>query len=480
MSGVGPSVTQVTAAAAAGRTTAVEQVRRCAAAHARTARLGAFTQVDVGSALAEAERADRRGAAGSLPLRGVVLAVKDNIDTAGFATTAGTPALRTHRPRRDAEVVRTLRRAGAVVLGKANMHELAYGVTGDNPAFGRVRHPLRPERIPGGSSSGSAAAVAAGVVTAALGTETGCSVRVPAALCGVVGFRPTVDACSGQGMVPVSWTRDTVGVLARDVADIRAVDAVLRPQSGRAPDEDGDPLRGLRLAAPHRPFRQGLAPPLRAVFETRLAALEGAGVEIVEADPPGGVQDAAARCGLTIARYETPHGIDRYLAAHGGTARFTDVAAQVASPDVARLLRPPGEERVAEEDYRAALADRAHLGRLLDDFVAHHHVDGLLVPTAPVTAPTLLGGDRVEVGGRPAAAFPLLVRNADISSVLGLPALTLPAAADESGLPFGIDLQFPAGADSRLLAVAHACERLWRCAGAPGPRRGHRSSEHHA
>lgn len=457
------SVVQTVTAAADGQTSAVEQVRQCADAHARRRDLHAFTQVEVAAALTQAKLVDCHSSDGQLPLRGVVLAVKDNIDTAGFATTAGTPALRAHRPHSDAVAVRALREAGAVVLGKSNMHELAYGVTSDNAAFGRVRHPQRAERIAGGSSGGSAVAVAAGMATVALGTETGCSVRVPAAFCGLVGFRPTVGAYPAAGVVPVSWTRDTIGVLARDVEDIRFLDAVIRRTAPRAPaDERRGVLQGLRLAAPHRPFRQGVTAALLAAFVARLAALEGAGARIFESDLPDGVQETVAACGLPIALYESPRGIDRYLRTHGTSLRFPDIAAQVASPDVARLLRPLAETGVTEDSYQAALTHRTYLDQLLSGYLADQHVDGIIVPTAPVTAPQLLANDHINVAGRPCPAFAFLVRNADASSILGWPAITLPAAQDSDGLSFGIDLQFPPGTDSTLLAIAHACEQVWR------------------
>ncbi|MEV0323028.1 amidase family protein [Streptomyces sp. NPDC050658] len=460
MSTVRRSVADVTAAVAAGRSTVEQQVRQAVRAHS-SLDLRAFTQVDVPTALATAEQADRRAADGELPLRGVVLAVKDNIDVRGFDTTAGTPALRTNRPTADAPAVRALREAGATILAKSNMHELAYGATSDNAVYGRVRHPLRPGLIVGGSSGGSAAAVAAGMATAALGTETGCSVRVPAALCGLVGFRPTVGAYPAGGVVPVSWTRDTIGVLAHSVDDVRVLDAVIR-SAPPPPDPEPTALSGLRLGSPRRPFRQGMTAKLLAMFEGRLATLEEAGAQIVESDLPEGVDEAVAASGLPIALYETPHGVDRYLETHGLPLRFDEVAAQVASPDVARLLRPLANGGVTRAQYEAALGQRARLDRLMRDFLAAHQLDGLIVPTAPVTAPRLLADGHVDIDGTPTPAFPLLVRNADASSIVGWPAISLPAGADDQGLPFGIDLQFPSSADRALLDAAHAVEQVWR------------------
>ncbi|MFG2878981.1 amidase family protein [Streptomyces sp. NPDC048337] len=440
----------------------VEQVRRSAGAELRHRRLSAFTQLDTAAALDAAARLDDQGDSPELPLRGVVLAVKDNIDTAGFATTAGTPALREHRPLLDAPAVRVLREAGAVVLGKTNMHELALGVTSDNATFGLVRNPVRPDRIAGGSSGGSAAAVAAGVVTAALGTETGCSVRLPAALCGLVGFRPTVGAYRVEGVVTVSWTRDTIGVLARSVDDVRVLDRVIRSSAG-TPEVSRHPgLRGLRLASPRTTFRQGMTTALRAVFEARLTALEEAGARIVESDLPAGAWEVSGECGLPILLYETSRGVDRYLAAHATSLRFHDVAARVAAPDVAGLVRGLSGGDI-EDAYAAALDQRAHLGCLLRGFLEDQRLDGIIVPTSPIPAPRPAVFD--ESADRYWATFRTLARNTHASSLLGWPAVSLPAGRDDEGLPFGIDLQFPPGTDSALLSVARACEETWRDAG---------------
>ncbi|MEE1926691.1 amidase family protein [Streptomyces sp. TRM 70351] len=466
---VGPAgVTSVRAAVLAGDTTATEQVRACAVATRRGTALQAFTQVDVAAALSAAAASDRCQQPESLPLHGVVLGVKDNIDTAGFATTAGTPGLRRHRPQRDARAVAALRAAGALVIGKCNMHELAYGATSDNAAYGRVRNPLRPERIAGGSSGGCAAAVAAGMTTAAIGTETGCSVRVPAALCGLVGFRPTTGAYPGDGVVPVSWTRDTIGVLARSVADVQVLDRVLgkRPPAfgdGRAAD-----VRGMRLAAPRLPFLLGMTAALRTAFDTRLARLDAAGAQIIEAPLPAGTDEHVAACGMTITLYETPPGVERYLSAAGLPSSFDGVAAQVAGRDVRAILDPLRTRRVRYDAYQQALDRRAALGHALSDYFRTHQVDALVVPTTTMTAPRLLPGDRIDHNGRIQPAFPALVRNCDISSVLGWPAITLPSLRDETGLPLGIDLQAPPGTEARLLAVARACEREWLL---PGHRR---------
>ncbi|GCD48023.1 amidase family protein [Streptomyces paromomycinus] len=463
---------EVAAEVTAGRLTARGHAARALQprrlSHARDLR--AFISVEPAGVLADAERADRtRTDSGTrLPLHGVLLAVKDNIDVAGLPTTGGTPALRRHRPARDAAAVRALRDAGAAVLGKANMHELAFGATSDNHAYGRVRNPWRPDRLAGGSSGGTAAAVAAGLVTAGLGTETGCSVRLPAALCGVVGFRPTPGRYPARGVLPLSWTRDTIGVLAHTVEDVCLLDAVItgthpaRPARSASPPDPRTVLRGLRFGAPRHPFRDGIAPPLCAALDARLAELAAAGATIVEDELPAGTHSHVAAAGLPIALYEASRALDGYLREHGLPLRFADVAARIASPDVARLLRPLPGGGPTEDAYEQALTvHRPALDALLHAHLADRGLDALLLPTAPVTAPRLLPGEHILLAGRPVPAFPALLRNTDPSSIVGWPAITLPAVRDEHGLPFGIDLQAPTDGDLTLLEVARACAALW-------------------
>ncbi|MGH8110450.1 MAG: amidase family protein [Rhodanobacteraceae bacterium] len=209
---------------------------------------------------------DRSGAArtGRRALEGVPIALKDNIDTVALPTTGGTGALAGHRPPKDAPVAQRLFAAGGLLADKTNMHELAFGITCNNAVIGAVRNPYDPDRIPGGSSGGSAAAVSARMVPAALGTDTGATVRLPAALRGVVGFRPTVGRCPGCGVIPISHTRDTVGPIRRSVADTMLFDSV--------PAGSGEPaaapnLRGLRLGLARGCFFSNLGASIAPVIE---------------------------------------------------------------------------------------------------------------------------------------------------------------------------------------------------------------------
>src|SRR5438477_3540711 len=323
---------------------------RCTAA----APLNAFISLEADRLRVAARAADERRRRGERlgPLHGVPIALKDNINTADFPTTAGTPALAAHRPKRNAAIVQRLLDAGAIVLGKTNLQELAYGPTNNNAAFGPARNPYDPTRIPGGSSGGSAAAVAARLAPAALGTDTGGSIRVPAALCGITSMRPTTLRWSQAGIVPLSHTRDTAGPMARHVGDCVLLDAVI---TGGPTEVTPAPLKGLRLGLPRGYFWEDLDTELAAILEAALARLREAGVVLVEGDfADVAALDAAA--GFPIMLYETAIELERYLAEHETGLDFAALMAQVKSPSVKEALASLRSVGVSEASYREALS----------------------------------------------------------------------------------------------------------------------------
>ena len=321
---------------------------------ARAAPLNAFISLDPDAVRAAARVADQRRRRGERlgALHGVPLVLKDNFDTADFPTTAGTPALAAHRPRRNGAVVQRLLDAGALILGKANMQELAFGPTSNNAAFGPVHNPYDRSRIPGGSSGGTGAAVAARLAPAGLGTDTGGSVRVPASLSGVVGFRPTTLRWPQEGIVPISHTRDTAAPLARCVADCVLLDGIV---AGGAMSLSAISLKGLRLGVPHGYFWENLDAEVETILADTLAQLAAVGVVLVEGDMDDvAALDAAA--GFPVALYEFVTDFNRYLAGHATGLDFAGVAAQVKSPAVKKVVDGLlSADAVPEPVYREAL-----------------------------------------------------------------------------------------------------------------------------
>ncbi|MEU4805567.1 amidase family protein [Actinosynnema sp. NPDC023587] len=387
----------------------------------------------------------RDGTPGRGVLAGVPFSVKDNIDVRGVPTTAGSPLLGDTPAEADASVVSALRDAGAVVVGKTNLHELAFGITSNNRAFGPVRNPADPARSAGGSSGGSAAGVALGVVPFALGTDTGGSVTVPASFCGVVGFRPSTGRYPGDGVVNLSTTRDTIGLHARTVRDVRTVDRVVTGEPDAAPVA----LAGLRIGLPRGRFRH-LDPDVARVVDRVLSAVESAGAHLVEVDL-GDDAVVATGPGNDLVFYEAPRLLARRVGSPAG--RWAD---RIASPDVRALVESMCSSPVTADAYEEARVARWRLRRGYADLFGR--VDVVLGPTAPVLPP-LLGEDEVIThDGREVPVFSTVTRNVAPGTVAGVPMLSLPAGRSGTGLPIGICLEAPVFGDTRLLRIAEAVQ----------------------
>ena len=426
-------------------------IRRTEAAAA----LNCYVEFDAEGWLAQARRADARLAAGErLPLLGVPIALKDNIAAAGLGCASGTAALQGWRCERDAPLVARLRAAGAVITGKLGMHELAFGITSNNACTGAVHNPWDPARSPGGSSGGAGAAVAARLVPVAIGTDTGGSVRVPAAFCGVQGLRPSVGRVSAEGIAPISATRDTAGPLARSVEDLALLDSVLGDE--REPLERIG-LRGLRLGIPDGAFWQDLAPGVQACADRALEALRAQGAECVPVALPG-LEQLNAQVSFVVALHEFVRDMTRYLRDEGRGIDLAALVAGVRSADVKAIVEPLlGAGAVPESAYRDALAARRRLQGVYREAFAAAGVDALVFPTTPCTAPGIGEDQSFAHNGRDCPTFPTVIRNTDPGSNAGLPGISL-AMGLAGGLPVGLELDGPAGGDRRLLAVAAAVE----------------------
>ena len=447
------------AAIARGDLTATAYADALLARADSAAPLNAFIHLDPEHVRAAARAADAKRAARAEslgPLHGVPLALKDNLDTADMPTTGGTPGLKGHRPTRNATVIQKLLDAGAIAFGKANLHELAYGITNNNAGFGAARNPYDPARIPGGSSGGVGAAVGARIVPGGIGSDTGGSVRVPAALCGIVGFRPTTGRWSQQGIVPISRTRDTAGPMARSVADCALLDAVVTG-SAAAP---AVALKGLRLGVPRAHFWEPLDAETARRMDETLRILRDAGVELVEGDIPD-VGRLDNEAGFPIALYETVVDLGRYLESHGSALDYAGLVAQCASPDVAGLLQSlHGEGAIPEPAYRQALdVLRPQLQAAYRDHFARYGVAAVVFPTTPLPAAPIGDDETVELNDERVPTFFTFIRNSSPGSVAGIPGISLPAAMTAAGLPLGVELDGPEGSDAQLLAIAAAVER---------------------
>lgn len=401
--------------------------------------------------ISEADDVDPKSALAGLPI-----VVKDNIDTSNFPTTAATPALANNQPLANAPALQRLVDAGAQVLAKANMHELAFGITSNNAYTGAVRNPHDPEKIAGGSSGGTAAAVAAGITTAGLGTDTGGSCRIPAALCGICGFRPTVGRYDGTGVVPISHTRDTVGPLARSMRDIVLLDSIMAGEHNRMPDVI---LGDLRVGVPSDYFGEPVDAETRAVMKAVHAKLGQAGVTLVPAEMPGiGALNEAV--GFPIVLHEFLVDMASYLQSHDLAMTVEDVIRGVASPDVKGVLTSLlGDGRVPEAGYERALrVDRPKLQKAFADYFVENRLDAMICPTTPRVASTLGQDESISLNGEDVPVFPTFIRNTDPGSNAGIPSISIPVGHFGSGLPVGLMIDGPQGSDKRLLAIASAFE----------------------
>lgn len=449
----------------AGRVTSVALVEAALQRARAAAPLNAFVTLDEAGALTAARAQDARRGKGCGPLAGVPVVVKDNIHVAGLPATAGTPALKGFVPAADAPVVAKLRAAGAIVIGKTLMHELAFGISGFNPAFNTgpepgVRNAYDRSRSAGGSSSGTGAALGARVVAAGLGTDTGGSVRVPCAFNGCASLRPTIGRYPAAGIAPISHTRDTAGPMALAMADVELLDRVIAGGARTRPAA----LKGLRLGLA-KELVGGLDADTQAVFETTLARLRDAGVVLVELSAPT-LPELNGQVSFPIAMWEAHDDMVAYLARWKTGVTIQQLAAGAASPDVKgtyeALVIPrklPGPDNTLVDTkpaYDAAMkTGRPALQALYRSLFKTHRIEALLFPTVPHVAMAA----NAESSSVP--TFMGVIRNTDPGSNAGLPGLQLPAGlGPASRLPVGIELDGPAGSDRRLIAIGLALEGL--------------------
>lgn len=443
----------------AGEFSAVEYVQAMLERNREVAHLNAVVCLDEQSVLESAALRDRqRRDNGSPELLGAPLLLKDNINTVDLPTSGCTPALKGRVPPLDAPITRVLVDAGAVIFGKSNMHELAFGITNNNPTFGPARNPYNPKLIPGGSSGGTAVAIAAGILPAGLGTDTGGSTRLPAALCGICGFRPTVGRYPAGGVIPISATRDTPGPMARAVEDLQLLDRVM---AGDMAPAGTISLAEVRLGVPRTYYYENLETGLADVVEATLDQLAASCKDLVEVDLDR-VADLNGKVGFPVALYEARRDMVQYLADFAPHIAIEGVLADIASPDVKEVYTAVvSGGAVTEAAYQEAMSvHRPEMQSLFADYFTGNNLDAMVVPTVPLTAPPIGRDDTVELNGREQPTFPTIIRNTDPSSNVGIPSLSVAVGLAANGMPAGVCLEGPAGSDRRLLAIGKALQDL--------------------
>jgi aspartyl-tRNA(Asn)/glutamyl-tRNA(Gln) amidotransferase subunit A len=411
--------------------------------------LNAFITVTAASAITEARRAELeiRNGCWRGPLHGIPIALKDIIDTAGTRTTAASALFKDRVPLEDAEVVRRLNLAGAVLLGKQNLHEFAYGGSSLVSYFGEVRNPWNPLYITGGSSGGSAAGVAAGMCYAAVGTDTAGSVREPASQCGVVGLKPTYGRVSARGVIPLSWSLDHVGPIAGSVADVAVLLQAMAgydaadPASVDAPVNDyvaalTQPVQNLRIGIPRPYFFADLDSEVSRAVDRALAVL-------------GNMTTDVREISLEVDSDRSLQSAESYAYHADSVAR----SPELYQPETLRRIR--AGERVCQED-------RARLQRKLAEsrqtaVRIFQEVDLLVTPTVPILSPTI-----AELKQKPEQLRPtelLLLRNTRPFNVWGFPAISVPCGFTAAGLPIGLQIAGPHWGEAAVLSLAHAYEK---------------------
>jgi indoleacetamide hydrolase len=427
--------------------------------------LNTVAHIDEARLLEDAREIDRARARGAQlgPLAGLPMMLKDNINTVGFPTTAGTEFLKDYRPKTNAPLADLLFKQGAILFAKSNMHELALGSTSANPTFGYVKNPYDLSRIPGGSSGGTAAAVAARIVPAGLGSDTTGSIRMPSHFCGIAGLRPSNPKTNKpypvEGIVPLQLEFDVAGPMARNVADVALIHAAITQQAELAPAD----LRGVRIGLPRAYYWETLDPDVAKIMDSTVDKLRGAGAVLVDVDFTDLVKTAlAVRAPLRLEDFRTD--LSAFLASEYPVMTLKDAIPRIRSKRVRILEEDAWNNPPSREAVEKARSTMDVLGTQYQDAFRQQNIVAIAHPTMPFPAPLLPSeGDALpptfEVDGR---QYPdtAILRNALPAPAFRAPALSIPAGLTRAGLPVGFEIDGLPGDDNQLLRLGMAIEAV--------------------
>ena len=434
--------------------------------------LNAYITVAADAALKQAEELDHLAKNKKFKgiLHGLPIAIKDTLDTQGIKTTGGSKILSSWIPPTDAHVVKKLKEAGAIILGKTNTHEFALGVTTNNPHYGPTRNPYDFSRIPGGSSGGSGVAVAAALCGGAIGSDTGGSIRIPAALCGVVGLKPTLGRVGRTGLMYLSFTRDVIGPITRTVMDSAMILEAIAGKDRGDPESSSNPvpryssllkrgLKGKKFGIPQKYISEVIHPDTKKVVDESLRAIQKMGGVIQEIEIKH--IDLAYVADFSVVIAEATYLIENYLKRFDPKATIDKYLDQMG-PDVKGFF---GSQKGTAESkpvpgYLYVKTLREECDKMISGFKeALSGVDGLLLPTTPLPASKIGEDTETELQGKKVSTMRTFIRNCMPVNIVGYPALSVPAGYSQAGLPIGLEIITRPWEEHKLLSIAYAFEQ---------------------
>jgi indoleacetamide hydrolase len=429
--------------------------------------LNAFRTLDTEMVLEAARAADNARAAGKVlgTLHGLPIPVKDSVNSKSLPTSDGTGALRDFRPKDDAAVLKSLLAHGAILMGKTNLHELSTGWTSNNEIFGAVHNPYERTHIAGGSSGGSAVAVAARMAPLAVAEDTWGSIRVPASMCGLAGLRPSFGRYPDAGIMPLTDGKfDQVGPLARSVADLVLFDAVVTGDRAPLP---ATRLKGVRIGIAPKSLLIDLDPEVERITTEAFHKLRAAGVTLVEAELPEAVK-AAMETTITILAYEMAPAITGFLQAQGTGVTFDQLLQQAGENTQGTFKAyalPPN--RPTQDAYESALAQRQQIRTEIRQYFEQHGLIALAFPPIMVPPPRIGEEDELDIRGQKVSLPVAMGRNTALGGCASMASLVLPAGMSSNGLPVGLEFDALTGSDRSLLALGLSLEMVLGPAPAP-------------